>query len=452
MAVITESSLTYEDFAQQIRADPLGMMTTLRQEGSVCAIKVDGGDRLLVVTDPEVAAAALAHGSRNHRELLRELVGSGLFVVASGEQWKQRRGLLRPFFTAKAVANLHSLVIDTTEQFVTRVLVPSAGQELDLTEVLQNLSVEIILRLVDPSLKDVELAQLTKVLVRVVEYLDRRLFDSDEMTESEHSAFSEDKGILLSFIDHRAGVQGCPGTEAGLLQELTRELATASDETLDAGQVLRDEVMSVFVAGVETMGTLLTWMFYNLDGHPEALASCTTEARSADFELISEGQSMSAGSLPKIKSVVEESLRLHPPAWALFRRIDEPLEAAGIQMFPGDLVLAGTFAIHRDPSLWDSPEDFRPERFSESRPPVNQYFPFGAGPHQCIGRQFSLLEAQLAAAVLLRHGTFKLQGPRNPIGLRPAIALAPSPHPIAVYSPYEQDLRIKHEKSAVSDD
>lgn len=96
MATVTPSSLDYATFDKEIGDDPLGLMIRMREEGTVCAVPVDDGQRLLVVAEPAVAAAALAHGTRNHRGLLRELVGSGLFVVASGERWRQRRGLLRP--------------------------------------------------------------------------------------------------------------------------------------------------------------------------------------------------------------------------------------------------------------------------------------------------------------------------------------------------------------------
>ncbi|WP_331744101.1 cytochrome P450 [Kitasatospora sp. NBC_01300] len=435
MASITVSSVGYEEFDQQLGSDPLGLMTRLRDEGTVSAVPLDDGTRLIVAAEPAVAAAALAHGTRNHRGLLRELVGSGLFVVASGEQWRHRRALLRPMFSARAVAELHTLVLESAEDFVRRRLLPAAGREFDLGHTLQQLSIEIILRLVDPELTGAELASLASTVDTAVHYLDRRLFAPETVTDADGEAFARDRAVLEEFIAHRAAQ--VPAAAEGVLPSLVAALHQRGDTPGErAEDVLREELMSIFVAGVETMGTLLTWTFHNLAGSPPALARALDEVRSTDLGALRAAPSIPQGTLPYTLAVVEESLRLHPPAWALFRRIDTPVEAAGVRLEPGDLVLASTYAIHRAPALWEAPEEFRPDRFLGRRPPVQQYFPFGAGPHQCLGRQFSLLEAQLATATILAHGRFTLLGDRASTGLRPAIALTPDPSPRAVFTPH----------------
>lgn len=437
MASITVSSVGYEEFDQELGSDPLGLMTRLRDEGTVSAVPLDDGTRLIVAAEPAVAAAALAHGTRNHRGLLRELVGSGLFVVASGEQWRHRRALLRPMFSARAVAELHTLVLESAEDFVRRRLLPAAGREFDLGHTLQQLSIEIILRLVDPELTGAELASLASTVDTAVHYLDRRLFAPQTVTDADGEAFARDRAVLEEFIAHRAAQVPAAATADGVLPSLVAALHQRGDTLGDRPEdVLREELMSIFVAGVETMGTLLTWTFHNLAGSPPALARTLDEVRSTDLGALRAAPSIPQGTLPYTLAVVEESLRLHPPAWALFRRIDTPVEAAGVRMEPGDLVLACTYAIHRAPALWEAPEEFRPDRFLGRRPPVQQYFPFGAGPHQCLGRQFSLLEAQLATATILAHGRFTLLGDRAATGLRPAIALTPDPSPRAVFTPH----------------
>ncbi|WP_371621556.1 cytochrome P450 [Streptomyces sp. NBC_01116] len=435
MATVTPSSLDYATFDKEIGDDPLGLMIRMREEGTVCAVPVDDGQRLLVVAEPAVAAAALAHGTRNHRGLLRELVGSGLFVVASGERWRQRRGLLRPLFAPRAVAELHTLVLDAAEDFVQRELLPRAGAEFDLADTLQRLSIEIILRLVDPTMSGAELHRLTGTVHLAVTHLDRRLFAPDRVQEGEDLAFADSKRTLEEFIARRAGEQRCPVAEPGLLPALVSALREQS-EPEDTELVLREELLSIFVAGVETMGTLLTWIFFNLTGDREAYDHTCREVRETDLQALGAAGPMPPGLLPYTLAVVEESLRFHPPAWALFRRIEAPLEVAGVRLDAGDLVLASTYAIHRSPALWEEPEAFRPERFLSGRPPVAQYFPFGAGPHQCLGRQFSLLEAQLVTAVISGHGRLELTEDRAATRLRPAIALAPDPAPLAVFVPH----------------
>ncbi|HEY6309433.1 MAG TPA: cytochrome P450 [Streptosporangiaceae bacterium] len=428
MPAVTLASLDYEQFNRELRADPLGTLTRLRGEGRVCVIPIHEAQRLIVAFDPKVAVAALAHGSRHHRELLRELLGPGLFVVASGEQWRRRRDLLRPMFTPAAVADLHGLVADAAEDFVHRYLIPRAGTELDVSKTLQRLSVEVILRLVEPAIA-AELERLSDALIAAVDYLDRRLFDSTRVMDGEEVAFAAHKETLQEFIGRRAEKWAGAVGDQGLLARLTVALsANTRDE--DPGQVLTQEIMSVFVAGVETMGALLTWVFFNLAGSEDALRRATDEAIAADLG--------KPDALPAyIRAVIEESLRLYPPAWALFRRIDESLNLSGVQFQPGDFAVVPTFAMHRDPELWADADEFCPERFLGGRPPAQQYLPFGAGPHQCLGRQFSLLEAVIATTTILRHGRFAFTTDRVASRLRPAIALEPDPHPRAVFAGYD---------------
>ncbi|MGW4645022.1 cytochrome P450 [Kitasatospora sp. NPDC004289] len=444
MATLTDSPVDLDGFNQGMRSDPLGTLTRIRAEGTVCVIPYDEGEgegeqRILITTEPALANAALVHGLRTHRALLRELVGSGLFVVATGDQWRRRRALLRPMFTPRAVASGHGVILRAAEDFVRRELKGRDGRPMDLAVTMQRLSVQVILRSVDPALDGAELEELTEALQDAVEYLDHRLFVPDSVGEAEHEAFLKRRSALEAFIAGRAGQFGCPASEPGVLAEIVAALGEEAAAGEDPHQVLREELLSVFVAGVETMGTLLTWIFHNLAHNPEALRRSLAEVRAEDLDALAAQPSAPNGVLPYLRAVVEESLRLTPPAWALVRTIEEPLEAAGIELVPGDVVLAATYVMHHDPELWEAPEEFRPERFLGDRPPAQQYLPFGAGPHQCLGRQFSLLEAQLVAATVLRHGLVELLDPEPVTALRPHIALAPEPNPQAVFTEYGQE-------------
>src|SRR5882757_3860754 len=152
MTAIVSSSLSMDQFNKAWPADPLGLLGRLRQDGPVSAIPFDDEDGQLVVAfHPPLISAALVHGQRTHRALLREYVGHGLFVAASGERWRRRRTLMHPLFTVRAASSRHGIVLDTTRAFLSRMtsLSRTDNRPFDLGHTMQRLSIEIILRLVD---------------------------------------------------------------------------------------------------------------------------------------------------------------------------------------------------------------------------------------------------------------------------------------------------------------
>jgi cytochrome P450 len=442
MASIAECSLSYEDFDRGLDSDPLGTLARVSDEGQVCAIPFDDGDgqgqrRVLVTTEPAVVNAALVHGVRTHRGLLRDLVGNGLFVAASGEDWRRRRDLLHPLFTTRAMSTQNGVIISTVERFVKREISPERGKPVNLAQLMQRLSCQTILSSICPALPEGELAELAEILREAVDYLDRRLFNPESVQDGEDEQFGKRRELIEGFIIQRAGTFGCPASEPGLLAGFAASLTPEALAGQNPRQVLREEILSIFIAGVETMGTLLTWIVYNLAHNPAALRHSLAEARAADLDGLATADSIPQDELAYLRAVAEETLRLTPPAWALFRDMTRPVSAAGVELIPGDEVLAATYTMHHHPALWDDPERFIPERFLGSRPRAQQYLPFGAGPHQCLGLQYSLLEAELTTAVLLRHGVFELVKPEPVTKLRPHIALAPDPDPLAVFVPHE---------------
>lgn len=156
-----------------------------------------------------------------------------------------------------------------------------------------------------------ELHRLTGTVHLAVTHLDRRLFAPDRVQEGEDLAFADSKRTLEEFIARRAGEQRCPVAEPGLLPALVSALREQS-EPEDTELVLREELLSIFVAGVETMGTLLTWIFFNLTGDREAYDHTCREVRETDLQALGAAGPMPPGLLPYTLAVVEESLRFHP--------------------------------------------------------------------------------------------------------------------------------------------
>jgi cytochrome P450 len=190
-------------------------------------------------------------------------------------------------------------------------------------------------------------------------------------------------------------------------------LLAAADEESGArmsDQQLRDEMMTLFLAGHETTANALTWTWYVLSQHPDV------EARLADeLRRVLGGRAPKAADLqqlPHTEMVIRESLRLYPPAAGFAREPIEDIQVGGYEIPKGSLITVNTYALHRDPKLFNDPERFDPERFAagwETRIPRYAYLPFGGGPRVCIGNGFAMMEARLIVATLAQRWRFLLE-------------------------------------------
>jgi cytochrome P450 len=187
---------------------------------------------------------------------------------------------------------------------------------------------------------------------------------------------------------------------------------------------VRDEAMTLFLAGHETTAVALTWTWYLLSGHPEVEAKLH-----AELEEVLGGRSPTPDDIPRLpyaQMVLQESMRVRPPAWAIGRRAlaDHPVN--GYVIPAGAVVVVSPYLVHHDPRWWPEPEAFRPERWAEEDDarPRHAYFPFGAGPRMCIGEPFAGMEAILVLATLARRWRLRLV-PGQSIEPRPLVTLRP---------------------------
>jgi cytochrome P450 len=196
-----------------------------------------------------------------------------------------------------------------------------------------------------------------------------------------------------------------------------------------SNEQVRDEVMTLFMAGHETTAVMLSWSWYLLAQHPEI------DARLADeLQTVLDGRPPTVADLPRLKlteMIINESMRLYPPAYALARQAVNPSEIAGRPIAPGLVVIMPAWVVHRDPRWFDDPEAFRPERWAADlarRLPRFAYFPFGGGPRQCIGNAFATMEAVLILATIAQRFRLTME-PRQRITPMPYITLRPEPGP-----------------------
>jgi cytochrome P450 len=226
---------------------------------------------------------------------------------------------------------------------------------------------------------------------------------------------------IYRIIDERRA----KGGDAG---DLLSMLLLAQDTDADGGRMtdlqIRDEAMTIFLAGHETTANALTWTWYLLSQHPDVEARFHTELDSLGDRLpIPED----FARLPYTRMILAESMRLYPPAWAIGRRAISDFDAAGYRIPARSMVLMSQYIMHRDPRYFPEPERFDPDRWlpeAVSSRPKFAYFPFGGGTRICIGEHFAWMEGVLALATIGQKWRLVYVGNSAP-GIDPKITLRP---------------------------
>jgi cytochrome P450 len=208
-----------------------------------------------------------------------------------------------------------------------------------------------------------------------------------------------DEAMLRVVRARRQGGEGC----SDLLSILLRARNDETGEGMDERQ-LRDEVVTMFAAGQDSTAALMTWLWYALEQNPEVERRLHAEVaevlgnRRPTFDDLSR--------LGYTKLVLQEALRLYPPAWMFPRTTDQEAIIGGHRIPAGSTLMLSAFASHRDPAFWPDPEAFDPERFTPERSagrPRYAYYPFGGGPRQCIGNYFAMMQAQIVTAMMVQR-------------------------------------------------
>lgn len=393
---------------KRMLTDPLGYLSFARDTyGPVTAFAVSDPPAVLL-SDPDDVHHVLVANHRAYTkrtiqyDTLATVTGSGL-LVSDPPLWTERRRMVQPAFHhagLDAVAT-HTVKAATTEA---EHLV-STGRALDVDEAMMRAALQVV----GAALFSTDLSgQANQLVPAVLTALDRVVVRARSPwlpppavptpgNVRLRTALRTIDATVAAMVQQRQQ-RGDPGSDVlGLL--LGEHLGDMTEEQM-AG--VRDEVVTLLIAGHETVASALTWTWHLLTTHPH------TYARLLD-EVDALGRTphglADLARLPFTRAVFDEALRLYPPAWIITRTAAEPDVLGGYEIEPGTLVLISTYALHRDPVLWKDSDAFKPERWLEGgqRGPRWSYLPFGAGVRQCIGKDFALVEGVLMLAVLARH-------------------------------------------------
>ena len=357
--------------------------------GGIAAFRL-GPSRTVLITDPQAVQHVLAlhperYVKRSHRA--RVLIGDGV-LAATGAAWKRQRRLLQSQFTGTGMRRYEQRITDAARTAAGRWAgYARTGQTFDVGQEMRRFALDAIWRsLTGHGLDDRTERELAAVGA-VAAALPTLPADAIEAQDAVAADLARIDAVARHAIDiARGGTTGPHGP--GLLHVLI-DAATERPEYTD--RLIRDELVTLLMAGHETTATTLTWLYLLLDRYPAARE-----------QALAAGTEGSAQRRQALQALVHETLRLYPSAWILPRHATEDDTIAGHTVEAGTDILVCPYLTHRDPELWPDPERFDPRRFSTQggRPThPGAYFPFGIGPRACLGLQFALRES----AILLEH-------------------------------------------------
>lgn len=412
--------------------DPLGFLTNVARSYGDIARFGYGSQSFFVLSHPDYIKDVLVTHNGNFMkgrglQRAKRLLGEGLLTSENPLHNRQRR-LAQPAFHKQRIASYASLMVDYAQRHQRERW--KDGQTLNVSQEMMHLTLAIVGKTLfdtDTEREAEEVSEalsatmvsFTRFMLPFAELLDRLPLPS---TRRFRQARARLDAIIYRIIDERRK----SGADRG---DLLSMLIMAQDEEGDGGgmtdEQLRDEAMTIFLAGHETTANALTWTWYLLSQHPEVETRLHEEV-----DAVLAGRAPTVEDLPRLRyteMVLAEAMRLYPPAWVLGRRALKDYEVGGYRVPAGSIVIMSQYVTHRDERYFPDPLRFDPERWTpeakEARPQFS-YFPFGGGPRRCIGEGFAWMEGVLVIATLAQSWRMRLV-PGHPVELQPVVTLRP---------------------------
>jgi cytochrome P450 len=360
--------------------------------------------------------------------LLSRVVGKGL-LVNEGESWRRQRRLLQPAFHQRQLESYAAAMVGAIERASASW---QTGQLRNVHEDMMGVTLNIVAEALFGTDVSGDAAQIGRAISELMEEFGRILglaarfqppawVPTPTNLRFRASARKVDQ-VILGIIEARRRRPSSAG-EGDLLSLLIRARDEDGGSMTDAQ--VRDEAVTLFLAGHETTALALTYSLYLLATNPGCQARLVDE-----LERVLGGRAPGLGDLERLvytDAVVVESMRLYPPAWVMARQALSEVEIGGYRFRTGAEFVISPWVLHRDPRRFDDPEAFKPERWEDDlarRLPRFAFFPFGGGPRVCIGNRFAMMEAKLVLAVAIQRFRFEV-APETELTLLPSVTLRP---------------------------
>ncbi|MFC4589591.1 cytochrome P450 [Sphaerisporangium corydalis] len=390
-----------------MRDAPLDFVTAMAAYGDVTRHDADGGP-VYMLNRPDLARYVLKENGANYTkdgtpddDMLRPLLGNGL-LTSSGKEWAAQRKMCAPAFRPSEVEKFDEVITGAAGNLARRWAETPYGQPVRVDHDLTALTLTVIVR----AMLGTDIGGIGDGFGRAVDAVNRFIGhyvpndDPDPAdTSVRFAGFHRARGFLdqvtrLIIAARRAG--------GGDGHDLLTSMLASGHHMSDTD--LRDQVLTIIMAGHETTAKALTWTLYLLDRHPEMARDAY-----AEVDDVLGDRTPVAADLPRLvacRQAIQEAMRLYPPVWLISRRSVEDDVIGGYDVPAGTLVCVSPWVLHRDPRYWQDADAYRPDRFAPERVALHlshQYLPFGGGPRVCVGQHFAMAEATLVLAVILRR-------------------------------------------------
>ena len=401
------------------RRNPLEfLMQMARDYGDISYFKL-GPQHTFFLNHPDyIRDVLVTHHERFHKgralQRAKRLLGEGL-LTSEGAHHRRQRRLAQPAFHRQRMQGYGRSMVDyaarTSERW-------QDGLVEDISEEMMRLTLAIVGKTLFDTDVERDASEVGAAMNEMMELFNLLLVPYSELLEKlplpQTRRFERARDALDAVIYRIINERRASGLDRG---DLLSMLMLAEDEESDGGRMsneqLRDEAMTIFLAGHETTANALAWTWYLLSEHTEVEAELHRELD----EVLDGGRLPATEDLARLRyteMVVAEAMRLYPPAWALGRLSVADHEVGGYVIPRGSLVLLSQYAMHHDARYFPDPFRFDPQRWTpeakEARPQFS-YFPFGGGPRRCIGEGFAWMEAVLVVATIARRWRLRLVEP-----------------------------------------
>ncbi|MGY1581095.1 cytochrome P450 [Streptomyces sp. MN13] len=397
---------------RQLAGDRLAMMTAAAGYGDAVRLPL-GPKTLYFFNHPDHAKHVLADNAANYHKGIglaqsRRALGDGL-LTSEGDLWRRQRKVIQPAFQHRRIAQQAGAVAEEAAALVERLRRYEGRGPVNLTRELTGLTLGVLGRtLLDTGLD--EFADLGHAFEAVQE---QAMFEMVTMGAvpmwiplPHQMRFRRARARLQRVVEQLAAeriARGAIGQGDDALSRLIASVRAEPDPRV-GDRRLRDELITLLLAGHETTASTLGWTCYLIDRHPEVRDRLHQEAVEVLGDRLPRHEDLRA--LTYTAMVVEEAMRLYPPVWILPRQAQAADEIGGYHVPAGADVLICPYTLHRHPDFWEAPGQFRPERFTpgeRSDRPRYAHIPFGAGPRVCVGSSLGLMEAVFTVALLCRE-------------------------------------------------
>ena len=371
----------------------------------------------IALNRPEQAQHVLVDNARNYNKdspfwnSLRTLLGNGL-PLSEGDFWLRQRRMMQPHFHRQRLVGLTALMMEAIDEGLAELAVKVApAAPLNIAQVMTQLTMKVIVRTMfgtglDPAEAEIVGRELAYALDYMVPGMIIQGLPGWVHIPGRHryqAAVRAIDDVVFRVIERRRQHE-----EGNDLISLLLHMVDAETGEQMTAQQLRDEAVTLFLAGYETTASTLSWSWHALTQQPEFQSKLQ-----AEVDAVLGARTLVFADLPKLcyaRMVMQEALRLYPPAYWLPRQALADDEIDGFHIPAGSTVAPVTYAIHRHPDIWEAPDVFNPERFAPAQGTEAErarhklaWLPFGAGQRLCIGQDFALMEGQLILARLMQH-------------------------------------------------